>query len=185
MDALTFFAIARNHARVYNAFGVAVQAVLETGWFHSPLCRIYHNYGGIKCRDFWLKAGRTCAPMPSPEEIKGRMVTVNSQFRVYFGPDDYLECLNDKFREPGTNYSAVMANADCFWGHYAGLKYGGWATDSKYFMKLCDLTIELAPDLLGAGWKQRLVAAFQLIRSRRILEVWMDREISRRLEAIT
>ena len=88
MDALTFFAIARNHARVYNAFGVAVQAVLETGWFHSPLCRIHHNYGGIKCRDFWLAAGRTCAPMPSPEEIKGKLVTVKSQFRVYTGPDD-------------------------------------------------------------------------------------------------
>lgn len=185
MDALTFFAIARRHARVYNAFGVAIQAVLETGWFKSPLCRTHHNYGGIKCRDFWLEAGRWCAPMVSDEEIAGVRKPVPSSFRVYAGPDDYLECLNDKFREPGTNYSVVMANADCFWGHYAGLKYGGWATDSKYFTKLCNLTIQLAPDLLGAGWKQRLVAAFQLIRSRRILEVWMDREISRRLEAIT
>lgn len=185
MDALTFFAVARRHARVYNPFGVTVQAVLETGWFRSPLCVRYHNYGGIKCRPWWLKAGRTCAPMPSPEEIGGRMVTVNSQFRVYSGPDDYLECLNDKLRERGTDYSVLMANADCLWGHYAGLVYGHWATDSQYVGKLADLTLQLAPELLGAQWRQRLASSFALARRRGVLTPVMDRLIASRMEAIT
>lgn len=184
MDALTFFAIARRHARVYNAFGVAIQAVLETGWFKSPLCRTHHNYGGIKCRDFWLEAGRRCAPMVSDEEIAGVRKPVPSSFRVYAGPDDYLECLNDKFRERGTDYSVLMANADCLWGHFAGLIFGRWATDSQYFSKLTDLAVQLAPELLGAMWSQRLRSSFRLARERGFLSPVMDRIVAKRLEVI-
>lgn len=181
MDVKTFFERAKTHARLYNAYGVACQAVQETGWFTSPLCVQYHNYGGIKCREFWLKMGRHCAPMVSDEEINKVKVPVSSMFRVYSDADDYLERLNDKFIEPGTNYGVVVQNRNCFWLHFAGLYYGGWATDSEYFGALCDHAVKLAPMAFGKDHYEKIRTAYAYAMTKNLLQMWMIKEINRAL----
>jgi hypothetical protein len=185
VDVDLFFRKAQEHGKQYNAFGVTCQAVQETGWFKSRLCIEFHNYGGIKCRDFWLARGRHCVPIISNEEISGTNVPVKSQFRVYHDLDDYLIELNNKLVEPGTNYKVLIENRNCFWLHFAGLYYGGWATDSGYFGALCDHAVALAPKFFGKEHHQKIRTAYAYALTKpKLLQMWMQKEINRALSGV-
>ena len=184
-----FFEVAKRHARMYNPFGVTCQAMQETstpghGPFTSELSVKYNNFGGIKCKRFWLMEGRECTFVISDEEIHGKKEPVRSSFRVYRDLDDYLECLNDKFLEPGTNYKVVVQHRDCFWLHFAGLYFGGWATDSGYFAALCDHAVALAPRLLGPKGPEHIRTALAYALTKNILQQWMVKEINRALSGV-
>lgn len=173
-----FYESAKKHARLYNPYGVICQAIQETstpgrGPFTSELASNYHNYGGIKCKRFWTLSGRDCVTIVSDEYINGVKKAISSQFRVYRSVDDYLECLNDKFIEPGTDYRVVVQNRDCFWLHFAGLYFGGWATDPNYFSALCKHAVALAPRLLGKEGHMKIRNAFAYALSKQILHQWM------------
>jgi flagellum-specific peptidoglycan hydrolase FlgJ len=174
-----FYQIAKRVARVYSAFGATAQSTLETGWFTSPLCVRYHNYGGIKTRkgDDWQKAGLPFIAISSNEQFKdGSVKKQVSLFRVYASAEDYLIRLNDKFLEKGTfnNYRVVRLSPNCFWLYFAGLKIGGWATDWKYFQKLCDMAVKLAPELIGSQWKQSFHSSYQYAKSTGVLSEDME-----------
>ena len=82
-----------------------------------------------------------------------------SAFRKYSTVDDFLSDYADKI-------SATYPNCalDNFWGYFAGLykgKYGAWATDLKYFEKLCMVAVRLAPEIFGPEHKGKLVAAYK------------------------
>lgn len=182
-----FYNTAKRHAKMYNPYGVTCQAIQETsepgqGPFKSELAVKHNNFGGIKCKRFWLQAGRDCTFLVSDEEIDGKKAPVRSSFRVYRNLDDYLECLNDKFLEPGTNYQVVVKEKNCFWLHFAGLYFGGWATDSGYFAALCDHAVALAPRLLGPKGPEHIRTAFAYALTKNILQQWMVKEIKRALE---
>lgn len=174
MTPREFFDLANKHAMVYNPFGVTVQAVKETGWFKSELCREAFNFGGIKARK-----GDPVYVKTSPEEINGKMVQVVSNFRKFESVDDYLERLNDKLM--ADRYKVCREGRSCFWVHFAGLYLGGWATDSHYFQGLCDLVPKLAPELLGEYWQTRIKSAYQIAKTSGKIQLWMARKIEETL----
>lgn len=187
MNAKTFYKIAKEEAEVYNAFGVTVQAVLETGHFTSKLSVAYNNFGGVKKKDGDGWEGKVIG-FPSIECIKQKdgsvlRKTVVSQFRWYDSPEHYLEALNDKLSEP--RYEVCREGVSCFWLHFAGLYLGGWATDPDYFDKLVSLAISQGPSLLGKDWHDHEYRAFQTAVKTGRLQKWMQRSIQKHLREVS
>lgn len=187
MDAKTFYKIAKEEAEVYNAFGVTVQAVLETGHFTSKLSVAYNNFGGVKKKDGDGWEGKVIG-FPSIECIKQEDGTVLkkmvvSQFRWYDSAEHYLKELNKKLSEP--RYEVCRKGVSCFWLHFAGLYLGKWATDPEYFRKLTELAISQGANLLGKEWKDHEFRAFQFAKGTGHLEKWMERTIKSKLEGVS
>lgn len=129
---------------------VVAQAILESGWGQSELSLKANNLFGMKSKlsgNTWKSEwdGKIYAKR-SPEELEdGTIVQVLSDFRAYGNPKDsivdhrnYLlgAKTGDKLRYDGlageTDYRKAIQI----------IKDGGYATDSKYVDKICNL-IEL------------------------------------------
>jgi flagellum-specific peptidoglycan hydrolase FlgJ len=105
------------------------------------------------------------------------MVQTTGRFRAY---DDLAHFLDDYSSLIHRCYPVTVRNLDCVWlglaGFYKG-KYGAWATDPKYFDKLCAMVVQYAPQVIGDDWQERLATSYQLARQRGFPEAWMEKSV--------
>lgn len=149
-----------------NAFAATCQSALETGRWMSKLWVQARNGAGLKAGRSWINAGKPFIPILSPEWNGKEIVHRISKFRAYATPEEFVADYAGKIRE---FYPKCVESADNFWGYFAGLyhgKWGAWATDPRYFDKLCRMAVSLAPELLGKGWRGRIYLAFELAEQR-------------------
>ncbi len=128
-----------NHVKL-SPWGIAVQSYLETGNYKHFLD---FNLTGIKCTGGWIKgsipgSNQRCVQVVTWEERKGKHTTEVAGFRSY---DNLHHWLYDHSRLIYRYYPVARDNHDTVFGYFAGL-HGKWATDSKYFKKLVDLSFQ-------------------------------------------
>ena len=161
MDNLTFYQLALKHGSKINPFGALCQCNWETRTngrpWESELFQRANNAAGIKAGASWQ--GSIYEKISWEQLPDGTKYEKKSAFRKYASADEFLADYADKI-------SATYPNCalDNFWGYFSGLykgKYGAWATDLKYFEKLCMVAIKLAPEIFGPGYKDKLVAAYK------------------------
>ena len=183
MTASEFHMLARN-CRGINAFAATVQSAIETGHWKSYLWVNAYNGAGIKAPASWRSAGKPYIRVSSPESVGGKYTMRESYFRFYSSPEEFLEDYRLKIIQ---DYPHSAANADNMWGYFAGLyggRMGSWATDHKYFQKLTYKAIQLAPELLGAGWQKRLNSAYTFALTRKSLCEWQKYIIQNALKEV-
>lgn len=179
MKPLDFNKEAKKYAHVLNPFGVTCQSVLETRWFQSELAVKYNNFGGIKCRQAWLDRGRTCtAPLLTKEQVGDKLEPFKASFRIFYDLNDYLRCYGEKISTEA-NYAVAYNGRDCVWQFFAGLYFGGWATDVEYFLKLTNMALKLGPELLEGDWREHLLSSYKTALNRGVLQLWMQRIINK------
>ena len=160
MDNKTFYTLALKHKSKINPFGALCQCNWETRTngrpWESELFKRANNAAGIKSGVGWH--GDIYEKVSWEQMPDGTRYDKKSAFRKYISVDDFLD-----------DYATKIANAyshcttDNFWGYFAGLykgKYGAWATDLKYFEKLCMVAIKLAPEVFGTEHKDKLINAY-------------------------
>ena len=183
MTAPEFYALARGRPGI-NAFAVTVQSAIETGHWKSCLWINAYNGAGIKAQASWRSAGKPYIRVSSPESAGGNYIRRESYFRSYSSPEEFIQDYRSKILH---DYPYSAANADNMWGYFAGLyggRIGSWATDHKYFQKLTYKAIQLAPELLGAGWQKRLNSAYTLALTRKSLCEWQKNIIQNALKEV-
>ena len=183
MTAPEFYALARGRPGI-NAFAVTVQSSIETGHWKSYLWINAYNGAGIKAQASWRSAGKPYIRVNSPESTGGKYIMRESYFRFYPSPDEFLEDYRLKII---LDYPRSASSADNMWGYFAGLyngRFGSWATDHKYFQKLTYKAIQLAPELLGAGWQKRLNSAYVFALHRKSLSEWQKSIIQNALKEV-
>ena len=183
MTAPEFYALARGRPGI-NAFAVTVQSAIETGHWKSYLWINAYNSAGIKAQASWRSAGKPYIRVSSPESAGGKYIRRESYFRSYSSPEEFIQDYRSKILH---DYPHSAANADNMWGYFAGLyggRIGSWATDHKYFQKLTYKAIQLAPELLGAGWQKRLNSAYTLALTRKSLCEWQKNIIQNALKEV-
>ena len=157
-----------------NELAAVSQLALETGHFKS--FRGF-NLAGIKSTPGWEKVGGKVWSAGTSEYQGGKMVQTTGRFRAY---DDLAHFLDDYSSLIHRCYPVMVRNLDCVWLCLAGLykgKYGAWATDPKYYDKLCSMVVQYAPQVIGDGWQDRLATAYQLARQRGFTEAWMEKAV--------
>ncbi len=183
MTAPEFYVLARGHPGI-NAFAATAHSALETGHWKSYLWINAYNGAGIKAQASWRTAGRTYIKVSSPESVGGKYIMRESYFRSYSSPEEFLEDYRLKIIQ---DYPCSASSADNMWGYFAGLycgRLGSWATDHMYFQKLVSKTVQLAPELLGTGWKKRLASAYILALDRKSLTEWQKTIIQNALKEV-
>ena len=183
MTAPEFYALARERPGI-NAFAATVQGAIETGHWKSYLWINVYNGAGIKAQASWRSAGKPYIRVSSPESAGGNYIRRESYFRSYSSPEEFIQDYRSKILH---DYPYSAANADNMWGYFAGLyggRIGSWATDHKYFQKLTYKAIQLAPELLGAGWQKRLNSAYTLALTRKSLCEWQKNIIQNALKEV-
>ena len=183
MTASEFYMLAKN-CRGINAFAATVQSSIETGHWKSYLWVNAYNGAGIKAQASWRSAGKPYIRVSSPESAGGKYIRRESYFRSYSSPEEFIQDYRSKILH---DYPHSAANADNMWGYFAGLyggRIGSWATDHKYFQKLTYKAIQLAPELLGAGWQKRLNSAYTLALTRKSLCEWQKNIIQNALKEV-
>lgn len=183
MTASKFYMLARNCWGI-NAFAATVQSAIETGHWKSYLWVNAYNGAGIKSQASWRSAGKPYIRVSSPESAGGKYIRRESYFRSYSSPEEFIQDYRSKILH---DYPHSAANADNIWGYFAGLyggRIGSWATDHKYFQKLTYKAIQLAPELLGAGWQKRLNSAYTLALTRKSLCEWQKNIIQNALKEV-
>jgi flagellum-specific peptidoglycan hydrolase FlgJ len=169
----------KTHAdRRVNELAAISQLALETGHFKS--FRGF-NLAGIKSTPGWEKVGGKVWSAGTSEYQGGKMVQTTGRFRAY---DDLAHFLDDYSSLIHRCYPITVRNLDCLWLCLAGLykgKYGAWATDPKYYDKLCAMVVRYAPRALGDNWQERLTTSYQLARQRGFPEAWMEKSVLKAL----
>jgi hypothetical protein len=181
MTAPEFYALARGRPGI-NAFAATCQSAIETGHWKSYLWVNAYNGAGIKAQASWRSAGRPYIRVSSPESVNGQYIRRESYFRFYFSQEEFIRDYRSKILH---DYPGSAANSNNMWGYFAGLyagRLGSWATDHKYFQKLTYKAIQLAPELLGAGWQKRLNSAYSLALDRNSLCEWQKNIIQNALK---
>lgn len=106
------------------------QALLESGSnLNSGLVTKGNNLFGIKGT-----GTNGSIYLPTKEEVNGRMVTVNAQFRKYNNLEESILDHAKLLSLP--RYSKYLSQADSVEEFAQGIKSGGYATDSNYVSKL-------------------------------------------------
>ena len=183
MTAPEFYVLARGHPGI-NAFAATVQSTIETGHWKSYLWINAYNGAGIKAPASWRSAGKPYIRVSSPESAGGNYIRRESYFRSYSSPEEFIQDYRLKILH---DYPHSAASADNMWGYFAGLyngRLGSWATDHKYFQKLTYKAIQLAPELLGAGWQKRLNSAYVFALHRKSLSEWQKSIIQNALKEV-
>ncbi len=107
-------------------------ALLESAYGKSVLAEKYNNFFGVKADPSW--AGNKVT-LPTHEEIHGKMILVNADFRVYPTPKEsfanYVHFIS------GPRYvKAGVLGAKSSSIQFEALHEAGYATDSQYANKL-------------------------------------------------
>jgi len=179
MTAPEFYKLARDRPGI-NAFAATVQSAVETGHWKSELWNLSNNGAGIKADKQW-RACRPFVQIASPESDGKNYFYRVSYFRKYASSDEFLMDYAAKIKR---DYPCSAAHADNMWGYFAGLyhgRLGSWATDHRYFEKLVVKSIQLAPQLLGSAWHNKLDSAYVLALERRSLSGWQKQIIEKAL----
>ena len=181
MEPRDFYNLARNYPGI-NAFAATVQSAVETGHWTSYLWVNAYNGAGIKAQASWRSSGRPYIRVSSPESVGGKYIMRESFFRFYSSPEEFVRDYRLKIIQ---DYPRSAASADNMWGYFAGLyngRLGYWATDHKYLHKLASKAVQLAPELLGSGWQNRLNSAYVLALDRKSLSEWQKTIIQNALK---
>ncbi|MHC1623624.1 MAG: glycoside hydrolase family 73 protein [Candidatus Methanospirareceae archaeon] len=109
----------------YDVLAVASHAALETGWGKSELFQKHNNMFGIKGDG---------VPYETVEYFHGRPERVGAVFKTY---DSILDCAKDYHELIYTNYPLAYRYRDNAYMYFLALQKEGYATDPKYFTKLC------------------------------------------------
>ena len=177
LEALKWHNI-QNRDQPLNVLAAMAQTALETGNFKH--FRGF-NLAGIKSTAGWEKVGGKVWSAGTSEFQGGAMVKTTARFRAY---DDLAHFLSDYAGLIYRCYPLVVKNVDCVWlalaGFYKG-KYGAWATDPKYYEKLCVMAVRYAPQVIGEGWEERLNSAYQYARQRGFPQAWMEKAVVKAL----
>lgn len=113
------------------------QAILESGWGRSILAWKYHNYFGMKAGKSYSDAN---VKMQTKEEyVKGQLTTIYDCFRSYPSLDagikgrfEFLQMKRYQNLKGIIDYKLLCQT----------IKDDGYATDSTYVTKLCNLIIK-------------------------------------------
>ena len=142
----------KSNAKI-NPFACACQFAHETGQFKSAP---FNNMAGIKGTKGWISRGGKIFNANTKEEyVAGVMSNINASFRAYDTLDDFIMDYTDII---GRLYPICNENHDNYIGYFYGLVKGGWATDFKYFVKLCKMADSYVLDLLKDKDKTRKAA---------------------------
>lgn len=112
------------------------QAILESGYGQSGLTLKANNLFGIKAGGKW--DGPTIT-MKTQEEVNGGIIVIKAKFRAYNSwEESILDHVN--FLEENSTYTknGVFSAAN-YVEQAEALRRAGYATDSSYPQKLCDL----------------------------------------------
>jgi len=161
MNNTLFYELLKGYQGKINCFGALCQCNWETrtkdGPWTSELWLRANNAAGLKKWSGW---GGPFYDKSSWEQMpSGEKVNRISAFCKYPTPKDFIHNYVDKIVD---NYPVCSAQADNFFGYFAGLfkgKYGAWATDQEYFARLCTVALQLAPEVFGEQWHSKLVAS--------------------------
>ena len=123
------------------------QMILESGYVTTELSKAANNCFGMKCSlsgNTWTSVwdGKSKVNILTPEEYNGRIVYIHADFRKY-------PCIEDSIKDHSCYLLGAMNGNK---KRYAGLtdcknyreaitliKKGGYATDSKYVDKICNI----------------------------------------------
>ena len=172
-SALDFYRTAQGY-RAVNAFGATVHCAHETGNWQSRLWTEGMNGAGIKANKAWIALGMPYIETFSGEDIGGKNVAVRSSFRKYSSVDKFLRDYARKVRD---DYPVSARYYKNIWGYISGLylgRNGRWATDRRYFEKLVNKAVQLAPEIYGESWRKMLSAQFENARGFKILADWQE-----------
>lgn len=142
-----------------NPFAVLVQCNWETRAKGQPwaseLFLKANNAAGLKAWNGWK--GPVYEKV-SWESENGKRVERVSRFCKYSSVDEFLVNYAAKLE---ANYPLVLERKDNFWGAEDGLLSGKykWATDPVYMEHLFKGNIELAKEIFGSLWKNKLLNA--------------------------
>lgn len=183
MTAERYFRLAKKHKSI-NPFGATVQSAHETGEWTSSLWKEGYNGAGIKANKAWRASGKPCIVKNSKESTNGVYHTKASYFRKYKSPAEFLSDYAVKIRD---EYPRCARNHDNMWGYFAGFyhgKYGKWATDHNYYLRLTVKAIKIAPDIYGKYWKGKLLKDYRIAVQRKSLEAWQKTIIEKQFSAV-
>jgi len=107
------------------------QAALESGWGDSYLTRAGNNFGGIQASKLWK--GKTIT-LPTKEEVKGKLITIQAAFRAYPTPEAYFADRVLLFRTL-SRYQSLFAK-DSYQAESMLFTKTGYCTDTHYGPKL-------------------------------------------------
>lgn len=128
--------------KYYNRYGILpsltiAQAILESGWGRSMLAWKYHNYFGMKAGNSF--AGAKVKLQTKEEYVKGQVITTYDYFRAYPSLDagikgrfEFLQMKRYQNLKGIIDYKQLCQT----------IKDDGYATDSTYVTKLCNLIIK-------------------------------------------
>ena len=183
MTAPEFYSAASGYPLI-NPFAATCQSAHETGWWTSLLWVKARNGAGIKADRTWIKKGLPAMSKSSPEEVRGKLVSRVSYFRLYNSTHEFLADYQVKI---SANYPRSVKNSDTVWGYFSGLqkgRYGSWATTQRYFEHLADKAVRLGPVLLGVEWRRQLMDDYKTAKSRGLLSPKESEIVIRKLLAV-
>lgn len=163
MDNAAAYEVLKRYQGRINAFGALCQMNWETRnggrpW-SSELFLAAYNAAGIKAGGDWR--GAVYEKVSWEQRPDGTKYDKKSPFRKY---GNFGEFAADYAKKIEANYPLCVSRADNFFGYFTGLlagRYGAWATDKEYLPKLCGVAVELAPELFGDMWRNKLIDAFE------------------------
>ena len=167
-NAQEFYRRAKKIDKIHP-FAATCQSAHETGNWTSDLWKRANNGAGIKADKNWRAAGRPSVQKQSKEMVGGKMVSRTSHFRSYKSMDEFLKDYRTKITR---DYPLAAKHCDTMWGYFSSLqkgRNGAWATNKHYYERLTDKAIQLAPKLLGAKWKTKLLDEYKVAKKRGIL----------------
>jgi hypothetical protein len=154
-----------------NILGAISQFCQETGYLLKYKA---NNLAGITCTKSWINSGGKCFDAKTFEDDgTGKTFNTVRGFRYYESTDHFLQ---DYSRLIKTNYPISAQNSDSVFGYFLGLekgRIGSFATDTRYFFNLCNMSKLLAPDLLGDSWLKVLVNNYNVLLTRAKSNNWV------------
>ncbi|MDO5562949.1 MAG: glucosaminidase domain-containing protein [Synergistaceae bacterium] len=172
MSSTIYYQMAQKYKDTINPFAAMVQSAHETGYWTSRLWALGYNGAGLKADRKWRSTGRPCISKHSTESANGRYHTKHSYFRKYGSPKEFFMDYAAKIKR---DYPLCVRNRDNIWGYLAGLyrgRIGKWATDHKYYEKLSDKVMKLAPEIYSDRWKDELLKDYKTAKNSSQLEGW-------------
>lgn len=181
-----FYTLAGKYSGIMNPFATLCQCNWETrtGGFpwSSELFLLANNAAGLKAWSGWQ--GQSYNKVSWEQNADGTKISKVSAFCKYPSVESFLGNYADKLN---ANYPLVLSRKDNFWGCFDGLLTGRykWATDQTYFTRLCNVAIELAPEIFGDAWQSKLISAFEYAVSKNYLSQTNKTELSKLLSKFT
>lgn len=180
MTAREFYLSALSYPSV-NPFGATVHCAIETGNWRSRLWVEGLNGAGIKTSRAWRLLGMPSIETRSFEDEGGEMRLRQASFRKYRTFDGFMRDYSRKIRD---DYPLSCRYYKNVWGYLDGLykgKHGKWATDHRYFEILTAKSVELAPQIYGFNWRDKLARQLEIAKGFRILADWQIELVEKRL----